>query len=94
MGTNEADGSAGPDLLAEHATDVGAALATLAPRERTCIVLRYVEHLSIRETAEVLDLSEGSVKRYVSDGIAKLNGLLGTLDGPELTEWVDVKVGR
>lgn len=57
---------------------VDAALAALAPRVRACIVLRFIEDLSVRETAHLLGLSEGAVKRYVSDGIAALNSTLGT----------------
>ena len=54
------------------------ALAHLSPRERACVVLRYLEQLSVKETADVLRLSEGAVKRYVHDGLARLNQLLGT----------------
>ena len=54
------------------------ALASLAPRVRACVLLRYVEDLSIRETAHILGLSEGTVKRYVADGLAALNARLGT----------------
>ncbi|MCR6711725.1 MAG: sigma-70 family RNA polymerase sigma factor [Demequina sp.] len=57
---------------------VDAALAGLAPRVRACVVLRYIEDLSIRETANILGLSEGTVKRYVADGLASLNSRLGT----------------
>ena len=62
------------------AVDVASALATLPPRARACVALRYLDGLSTRETAEALGLSEGSVKRYVSDGIKALNALLGTDD--------------
>lgn len=62
------------------AVDVASALQTLPPRERTCVALRYLDGLSTRETADALGLSEGSVKRYVSDGIKALNALLGTDD--------------
>lgn len=85
----EADPSAGPDMLTEHATDVAAALAQLAPRERACVVLRFLEHQSTHETAQTLGLSDGAVKRYVSDAIVKLGTLLGVdsdLDGPEWAE--------
>ena len=46
-----------------------AALARLSPRQRACVVLRHVDDLSVRETATLLGLSEGAVKRYVADGV-------------------------
>lgn len=55
------------------------ALSALSPRVRACVVLRHVEDLSVRETAATLGLSEGAVKRYVSDGVAALNRALGTV---------------
>ena len=42
------------------------------------MVLRHLDDLSVRETASLLGLSEGAVKRYVSDGVAALNAALGT----------------
>jgi len=57
---------------------LGSALAQLSPRERTCVVMRYLDQLTVAETALALKLAEGSVKRYVSDGLTKLNQLLGT----------------
>jgi RNA polymerase sigma factor (sigma-70 family) len=64
-------------------TELEVALATLSPRQRACVVLRHLDDLSIRETASALGLSEGAVKRYVSDGVAALNARLGTTSGPE-----------
>lgn len=55
-----------------------AALTTLSPQERACVVLRHLDDLSVRETALALGLSEGAVKRYTSDGVAALNEALGT----------------
>ncbi|GIG54069.1 RNA polymerase sigma factor [Demequina activiva] len=57
--------------------DVEAALLSLSPRVRACVVLRYVEDLSTDETAHQLGLSAGAVKRYLSDGRAQLRALLG-----------------
>lgn len=65
-------------VLADDA--ITRALGGLAPRVRACIALRYLEDLSVRDTAATLGLSEGAVKRYVSDGIAQLNAALGTVD--------------
>lgn len=53
-------------------------VATLPPRVRACVVLRFMDDLSVRETAQALGLSEGAVKRYVSDGLRALNAALGT----------------
>lgn len=62
--------------------DVVNALATIAPQERACVVLRHVEDLSVRDTAALLRLSEGAVKRYTSDGVRALSTLLGA-DPPD-----------
>lgn len=64
-----------PDVLG---ADVVAALAELAPRERACVLLRHLDDLSVHETAQLLGLSEGAVKRYTADGIAHLNARFGT----------------
>jgi len=63
-------------LVSDAAVD--SALSALAPRVRACVVLRYIEDLSIRETAHALGLSEGAVKRYTADGLKALNQQLGT----------------
>lgn len=59
------------------APEVERALGALPPRVRACVVLRHMEDLSVRETAHLLGLSEGAVKRYVSDGVAALAAALG-----------------
>lgn len=67
---------------------VEAALAGLSPQVRACVVLRHMDDLSVRQTAQVLRVSEGAVKRYVSDGVAALNAALGTT-GPH-GDWIRV----
>ena len=44
----------------------------LPPRQAACIVLRYYEDLKVDDIAEWLDISPGAVKRYLSDGLAKM----------------------
>ncbi len=63
--------------------DVADALARLSPQQRACVVLRHLDDVSVRDTAHLLGLSEGTVKRYVSDGVATLNALLGTRTGTD-----------
>ncbi|UZN03350.1 RNA polymerase sigma factor [Cellulomonas sp. S1-8] len=62
--------------------DVAAALGSLSAQQRACVVLRHLDDLSVRDTARLLGISEGAVKRYVSDGVATLNLLLGTSSPP------------
>jgi RNA polymerase sigma factor (sigma-70 family) len=67
-----------PDAAAAARVDVHAALARLTPRERACVVLRHFEDLPVRDIADRLDLSEGAVKRYLSDARRRLAPMLGT----------------
>ena len=63
--------------------DLVRALGALPPRVRACIALRYLDDLSIHETALTLGLSDGAVKRYTADGIAALDAALGTTTAPD-----------
>ena len=69
------------------------ALRGLPPRGRACVVPRHLEDLSVHETARLLGLSEGAVKRYTADGVSALNAALGT-SAPRDTEPVRMGGGR
>lgn len=73
-----AESQADPTESVATSHTVLAALNSLPPRERACVALRFLEDLSIHDTAAALKLSEGAVKRYVSDGLKTLNAALGT----------------
>ena len=77
------DQYAAPDTAVANTIDVHAALAQLPPRERACVVLRYYADLTVPEIAAHLNISDGAVKRYLSDGIGRLNPLLGTRETTE-----------
>lgn len=71
-----------PDHASSSAAtvDVVNVLATLPPRVRACVALRFLDDLSISETSALLGLTEGAVKRYVHDGLKALNAALGTAE--------------
>jgi RNA polymerase sigma-70 factor (sigma-E family) len=57
--------------------DLMAALRALTPRQRTVVVLRYFEDLSVAETATAMSCAEGTVKSQTSDALARLRIHLG-----------------
>ena len=73
------DAVASGTSAAETGIDVRAALATLRPRPRACIVLRFYDDLTVPEIADRLGLAPGTVKRYLSDATEALEVLLGPL---------------
>ena len=62
--------AAGPEHV--DATAVVALLATLPAGMRAAVVLRYVEGLSIAETADAMGCSEGTVKSQSARGLERL----------------------
>jgi RNA polymerase sigma factor (sigma-70 family) len=48
------------------------AVRDLPPKQRAAVVLRYVNDLSHREIAAVLDCSEAAARRSLHEGLAKL----------------------
>ncbi|GEN80092.1 sigma-70 family RNA polymerase sigma factor [Actinotalea fermentans] len=72
-------------------TDVEAALRVLSPQQRTCVVLRYYDDLTVPEIADRLGLSDGTVKRYLSVAVHRLEGLLAAVEAPTVD--VDILEG-
>ncbi len=72
-------GSAGPpaDRHTDERLVLQAALATLAPRQRAVIVLRYFDDLTEKQTAAALGIAVGTVKSQARDGLARLRTVLG-----------------
>jgi RNA polymerase sigma-70 factor (ECF subfamily) len=77
-----------PDDTATTGLDVRAALGALPPRERACVILRYIDDLTVADVAAELGLSDGAVKRYLFDGVRTLRSELG-----DAVSWPDDHVG-
>jgi RNA polymerase sigma factor (sigma-70 family) len=71
-----------PDAMPEldMEADIHAALALLPARERACVVLRFFDDLTVPQIALQLGIAGGSVKRYLADGITRLERSLGPLE--------------
>ena len=64
-----------------QATRVWAALASLPPRQRAVVVLRYYESLSDDEISTLLGVSRGTVRSQAARGLDKLRAIgLSTLE--------------
>ncbi len=63
-----------PDHADAVATSVDfhAAILALPPRERACVVLRYLEDKPVAAIAAELGIATGTVKRYLSDAVSTL----------------------
>lgn len=60
------------DFVDETSPWLVEALATLTPRQRTALALRYVEDLDVRTIAERMGCSQGTVKSQLSRGTERL----------------------
>lgn len=62
--------------LSEPGDAVVAALGVLSPKQRACVVLRYLEDLPEEEVARLLGLRHGTVKAHLAKGRERLRGEL------------------
>jgi RNA polymerase sigma-70 factor (ECF subfamily) len=68
-------------IRAELRRRVGTALDRLGERDRELLVLRYLEQLSTREIAAVMETTEGAVKTRHVRALERLRRLLGEEEG-------------
>jgi RNA polymerase sigma-70 factor (sigma-E family) len=75
----------GPADRVGQRSELIAALARLPSAQRAVIVLRFVEDLSVAQTAQLLGLSDGTVKSYTSRAVTTMRAALTDHD-QEVTE--------
>ena len=63
-------------LPVEERSELFETLQALPVMQRKTVLLRYWLGLSVRETAQELDISEGTVKSHASRGLASLQRVL------------------
>jgi RNA polymerase sigma-70 factor (sigma-E family) len=73
-----------PSSSVDRRLVLASALATLSPRQRTVLVLRYYADLTEQQTADALGLAPGTVKAHAHQALKRLRSA-----APELAEFVD-----
>ncbi len=88
------DHHAGHSGETEGRADLASVLTHLSSQERTVVVLRFYEDLTVPRIAHEMRLAEGTVKRYLSNALAKLEQHLGPVDPPGDASEVDTRTTR
>ena len=79
------DGDSTVDAGADSRLDLIRALRTVPPRQRMVLVLRFWEDLGVAETADLMNISRGTVKSQTSSGLSALHAALNDHTFEELT---------
>jgi RNA polymerase sigma-70 factor (ECF subfamily) len=75
-----AEPATAPDVgRREIARRVEGALTALSPKQRLVFTMRHYEGYKLREIAELLNVAEGSVKKYLFEATARMRAQLGDL---------------
>ena len=64
------------DAATDERLDLLERVRSLAPRQAACVVLRYYDDLAVADIARTLGITEGAVKRYLSDGLRALGAAI------------------
>ncbi|GAA2242675.1 SigE family RNA polymerase sigma factor [Rarobacter faecitabidus] len=76
------------ESLPDHADEaasrsaIAAALSSLSPQQRACLLLRYYDDLTTLQIADALGLAHGTVKRHLHDALSRLRD-----DGAAMALW-------
>ena len=70
-------GADGEAVAHDEALRLAATVQQLPSRQREVVVCRYYLDLTERQTADLLEISVGSVKKHASRALARLHDLLG-----------------
>ncbi len=77
-----ADGHDSVDRLIDRVT-LEHLVRKLPPHQQQAVTLRYIEGFRVDETATIMCVRPGTVKRYASDGLAALKVLIAHGDSVE-----------
>jgi len=77
------DGEYSPELNAENSDiseKIGDAINYLSPKERMCFILKHYSGYKIREISKMMKCKDGTIKKYLFNGIRKLRHQLKKYD--------------
>ncbi|MFI2364651.1 RNA polymerase sigma factor [Promicromonospora sp. NPDC019610] len=89
----EGSSSSGVDHAVALRVDVGVALRQLSPRQREVVTLRFFEDMTVPQIATELGTRPGTIKRYLSNAMEQLQGLLVELPAPAVDADLDERLG-